>query len=89
MDKKLQKIIKDPKRQDKSNKSNETYMKSLKEDTLKDYHFSTFRLTDNSTPSTGSSFSSTSLSANRITIRSSDTKIYGVGIDAVLTMFCI
>ena len=90
MDKTPQKVTKDPKRQKRDKKSHETYMKSLKENILRDNQLSTPTSADNSTlattSSTDNSTPSSSSSTNTSTTRSSDTYIHGVGIVAVLAI---
>ena len=55
MDKTSQKVTKDPKRQEIGKKSQETYMKRLKEKRLEDNQLPTPSPTDKPTPSTSSS----------------------------------
>ena len=79
MDKTPQKVTKDPKRQERGKKSQQKYMKRLKEDILRDNKLSTSSSADNSKPSTSSSRDndtpSTPSSKNRFITRSSDTYI--------------
>ena len=87
MDKKSQKVRKDPKRQERGKNSREAYMKRLKEEILEAFNQltappSTDRPTPSAPSSTGNSTPSTPFHATR----SNDTYIYGVGILAVLAI---
>ena len=73
MDKTSQKITKDSKRQERGQKSHETYMKKLKEKILEDNQLSTSSSTDNPTPSTPSSTDNYATSTSFCATRSSDT----------------
>ena len=91
MDETSKKVAKDPKRQERVKKSNETYMKRLKEQILEGNQLSTPSLTGNSTPFTPSSAPFTSSSIGNSTsftpphsTRPNDNYIYGVGILAVI-----
>ena len=84
MEKTPEKVTKDPKRQERSKKSHETYMKRLKEKILEDNQLPTPSPTDKSTPSTSSSLGNSTTSTPLHTTRSNDTYVYGVGIVAVL-----
>ena len=78
MDKKPEKVTKDPKRQEQGKKAQKTHMKRLKEKILEDNQLptsSTSSSIDNSTPSTSPH-----------TTRSNDTYVYGVGMLAVLAI---
>ena len=85
-DKILKDVTKDPKRQEKVKKPQETYMKRLKEDILMDTQFSSSSSTYNSAPSTSSSTPSTPSSIDNSTARSSDTYLYGIRMVAVLAI---
>lgn len=52
MDKTPQKVLKDPKRQERGKTSYETYMKMIREKILRDIQLTTSSSMDNSTPST-------------------------------------
>ena len=82
---KTEKVTKDPRRQERGEKSHETYMKRLKEEILKDNQLSTSSFTDNSTPSTSSSTDNYTPSTSSSTAESNNTYVYGVDILAVLT----
>ena len=91
MDETSKKVAKDPKRQERVKKSNETYMKRLKEQILEGNQLSTSSLTGNSTPFTPSSAPFTSSSIGNSTsftpphsTRPNDNYIYGVDILAVV-----
>ena len=86
MDKTSEKVTKDPKRQERGKKSNETYMKRLKEKILEDNQLPNPSPTDRSTPSTSFSTGNSTPSTPSHATRSSDTYIYGVGIVAVLAI---
>ena len=92
MNKTSGKVTKDPKRQERSKKSHETYMKWLKEKILRDNQLCTPSPTDRPTPSTssstGNSMPSTPATStnNTTTARLNDTYVYGVGIFAVLAI---
>ena len=80
MDKISQKVTKDPKRQERSKKSHEMYMKMLKEKILKDNQLPTHPPMDRPTSSTSSSTSDPTPSTPSHTTRSNDNYAYGVGI---------
>ena len=86
MDKTSEKVTKDPKRQERGKKSNETYMKRLKEKILEDNQLPNPSPTDRPTPSTSFSTGNFTPSTPSHATRSSDTYIYGVGIVAVLAI---
>ena len=87
MDKKSQKVRKDPKRQERGKKSRETYMKRLKEEILEEFNqLTTPPSTDRPTPSAPSSTGNSTPSTPFHATRSNDTYIYGVGILAVLAI---
>ena len=93
MDKTPEKVTKDPKRQERGKKSQETYVKRLKEKILEDNQVPTPSPTDRSTPSTPSSTPPTSSSTGDPTpstpshvTKLNDTYVYGVGILAVLAI---
>ena len=78
MNKKSQKVTKNPKRQDRGKKSHETYMKRLKEKILDDKHLLTPPPTDRPVPSTSSSTGNSTPSTRSHAERSNDTYVYGV-----------
>ena len=93
MDKTSEKVKKDSKRQERSRKSHETKMNSLKENILEDNQMPTPSPTDMSMPSIPSSTppisSSTGDPTSFIpshTARTNDTYVYGIGILAVLAI---
>ena len=86
IDKTLEKVTKDPKRQERGKKSHETYMKRLKEKILEDNQLPTPSPTDRPTPSTSSSTDNSTPSTPPHTTRSNDTYVYGVGMLAVLAI---
>ena len=75
---------KDPKRQERSEKSHETYMKRLKEEILKDNQLPTPTGTDRQTLPTPSSTDKSTPFTPCHTTSSYDTYVYGVGIFAPL-----
>ena len=97
MDKTLEKNTKDPKSQEQSKKSHETYMNRLKEKLIRDNQLSTSSSmdrptlstsssTDRFTPSTSYSTDNSTPSTFSSTARSSDNYVYGVGILALLAI---
>ena len=93
MEKTPEKVTKDPKRQERSKKSHETYMKRLKEKILEDNQLPTPSPADRSTPSTPSSTPPTSSYTGDPTsstpshaTKLNDTYVYGIGILAVLAI---
>ena len=93
MEKTPEKVTKDPKRQERSKKSHEAYMKRLKEKILEDNQLPTPSPADRSTPSTPSSTPPTSSSTGDPTsstpshaTKLNDTYVYGIGILAVLAI---
>ena len=90
MDKTQKQITKDPKGHEKGKKSRKTYMRKVKEETLRDNQLSTCSSTDNftsfSSSSTDNSTTSTYSSIGNFTTTSSDARIYGVDAAARLTI---
>ena len=68
MGKTPQKVQKDPKRQERGEKSNEMYMKRLKECIITENQFSTSSSTGNSTLNTGGSMPSTNFSISMVLV---------------------
>ena len=68
MDKTPQKVPKDPKRQERGEKSNEMYMKRLKECIITENQLSTSSSTGNSTLTTGGSMPSTNSSISMVLV---------------------
>ena len=93
MDKTSEKVTKDPKRQERGKKSQETYLKRLKKEILEELSTSagdpmlpTSSPTGNSTPSTSYSTGNSTPSTLSHTTKSNDTYVYGVGILAILAI---
>ena len=78
MDKTSEKVTKDPRRQERGKKSQETYMRRLKEEILKDNQLPTSSSMDRPTPSTSSPTDNFTLSTSSSITKPSDTYIYGV-----------
>ena len=86
MDKTSEKVTKDPRRQERGKKSQETCMRRLKEEILKDNQLPTSSSMDRPTPSTSSPTDNFTLSTSSSTTNHSDTYIYGVCTLAVLAI---
>ena len=86
MDKTSEHVTKDPRRQERGKKSQETYMRRLKEEILKDNQLPTSSSMDRPTPSTSSPTDNFTLSTSSSTTKPSDTYIYGVCTLAVLAI---
>ena len=86
MDKTSEQVTKDPRRQERGKKLQETYMRRLKEDILKDNQLPTSSSMDRPTPSTSSPTDNFTLSTSSSTTKPSDTYIYGVCLLAVLAI---
>ena len=85
MDKRPQKVTKDPKRQEAARKGRGNYMNKLKESVLNDTKKGSEDISNASNEATDATNSATT-SATGSTTRSNDAYIYGVGI---VTLFAI
>ena len=74
MNKTPQKVTKDPMRQERGKKSHETYLKTLKEDILRDNHLSTSSSTNNFTTRSSDVFFVYNKKFFRLQIKNKPTK---------------